>query len=569
MKNRTKNLLSGAVARNLANVKMFCILIVLCLGWLLPCYAAGPSPENQVFQWSVSGESAAWPDGSKARGTLYLWVPEACRKVRGLLVMATNVPEHRLVGDSVIRRACAENDLALVWSVPSFWRFGKVAALPGGEAMDIKKLPGGDALQVAFFQSLLDDLAKTSGYAEIATAAWLPVGESGHLLMVCGMVNQKPERCIASICVKNPHPPENKTVPMLWTLGTAQEWGQTAKDPRENWKPATFNYQGWVDDRAKADWPLSILVEPGSGHFYCTDAMTKYFALYINSACRARLADDGGPALKPVSLERGVLADLPLPGHESAPITPYANAAAGERARPWFFDEATARSAQAFAAVDWNAATAMPTVTALENCVVNPFSFNSVTEIMVTTDSEFAVSPSYLESIPGAFVGAGAPLTKPPIAPVAEWLCGPFAPLGGGRFRIALDRTWKTGAASYLAVQHPAAAGVRFGIQPAAVKLLPNNEGAVQTLTFDPIPEVKAGTESIKLTASSDAGLPVDFFIVSGPATVRGDRLEFTTIPPRSRFPVEVTVAAWQWGRHRDPKIKTADIVRQTFRIVR
>jgi hypothetical protein len=158
---------------------------------------------------------------------------------------------------------------------------------------------------------------------------------------------------------------------------------------------------------------------------------------------------------------------------------------------------------------------------------------------------------------------------RPAVAPVAEWLCGPFAPLGDGRFRIALDRTWQTGAASYLAVCHPAGAGVRAGVQPAAVKLLPNTVGAAQTITFDPIPDVKAGTDSIELSASSDAGLPVDFFVVSGPAIVRSDRLEFTNIPPRGRFPVEVTVAAWQWGSHRDPKVRTAEIVRRTFRIVR
>jgi hypothetical protein len=462
-----------------------------------------------------------------------------------------------------------ENDLALVWSVPTFWRFGKVADRPGGETVDVKKLPGSDALQVAFLQGMLGRLAEVSGYTEISNAPWLPVGESGHLLMVCGMVNEKPERCIAAICVKNPHQPENKTVPMLWTLGTAQEWGQTAKDPRESWKTGTFNYQGWVGDRLKADWPLSIVVEPGSGHFYCTEAMMEYFALYINAACRARLSEDGGPTLKPVSLERGVLADLPLPGREKAPVTPYAEAAPAERARPWFFDEATARAAQEFAAVDWNAATAMPMITAVENCKVTPFSFNSVTEIVVTTDSEFAMGSCFLPVVSESFVGGGAPLAMPSVAPAVEWICGPFAPLGGGRFRVALDRTWKTGAASYLAVWQPAGDGVRFGVQPAAVKLMPNNEGAVQTIYFDPIPDVRAGTASIKLAAASDAGLPVDFFVVSGPATVKDGSLGFTPIPPRTRFPVEVTVAAWQWGRHREPKVKTVDIVRQTFHLVR
>jgi hypothetical protein len=297
--------------------------------------------------------------------------------------------------------------------------------------------------------------------------------------------------------------------------------------------------------------------------------MTKYFALYINSACRARLSEDGSARLKPVALERGVLADLPLPGREIAPVTPYADAAPADRARPWFFDEATARAAQAFAAVDWNAATAMPMINAVGNCVVTPFSFNSVTEIVVTTDSEFAVGSGFLPALPAAFVGGGGELVVPSVAPAVEWICGPIAPLGGGRFRIALDRTWKTGAACYLVVWHPATDGVRFGVQPAAVKLVPNTEGAVQTIDFKPIPDVMVGTASIPLTATSDAGLSVSFYVVSGPALVKGEKLEFTPIPPRARFPVEVTVAAWQWGRHRDPKIKTADVERQTFHLAR
>lgn len=517
--------------------------------------AAEPSPENQVFQFSASGVNDTWPDGPASNGTLYLWIPENCRKLSGLVIMATNVPEHRLAGHAAIRRVCAERNLGLIWSVPTFWNFAK-------------HTKGHDNLQIAFFQKLLDQLAATSGYAEIATAPWLPIGESGHLLMVCGMVNQKPERCIAAICVKNPHQPENKTVPMLWTLGTAQEWGQTTKDPRENWKVGSFNYHGWVNDRMKAEWPLSIVVEPGSGHFYCTDAMVDYFALYINSACRARLSNDGEGNLKPVSLQDGVLAHLPLPGRNDISIQAHAAVAPMDRARPWFFDESTARAAQVFSDKDWSARSAMPMIAAVSNCVVDPFSFNSVTTLDVATDGEFAVNPFLLDRVPAAFQGAGAKLARPASEPVAEWVCGPYAPMGGGRFRIALDRTWKTGAASYMAVRQDAEPGIRFGVQPVMVRLFENIEGAKQTIRFDPISDVKSGTQSVTLHAASDAGLCVRFFVVSGPAIVRGNQLEFTRIPPRSKFPIEVTVAAWQWGRHSDPKIKTAPIVRRSFHLL-
>jgi hypothetical protein len=155
------------------HVWIFIVLIAL----RCPLRAAGPSPENQVFQFSASGVNDTWPDGPESKGTLYLWIPETCTKLRGVVIMATNVPEHRLVGHAAIRRACAEQDLGLIWSVPTFWNFAKPAK-------------GREDLQVAFFQRLLDQLAITSGYSELARVPWLPIGESGHLLMVCGLVIQ-------------------------------------------------------------------------------------------------------------------------------------------------------------------------------------------------------------------------------------------------------------------------------------------------------------------------------------------------------------------------------------------
>ncbi len=58
------------------------------------------------------------------------------------------------------------------------------------------------------------------------------------------------------------------------------------------------------------------------------------------------------------------------------------------------------------------------------------------------------------------------------------------------------------------------------------------------------------------------------FYVIAGPAIIDGDKLVLTKIPPRTKYPVEVTVAAWQWGRSIEPKVKTAEIVKQTFRIL-
>ena len=41
-----------------------------------------------------------------------------------------------------------------------------------------------------------------------------------------------------------------------------------------------------------------------------------------------------------------------------------------------------------------------------------------------------------------------------------------------------------------------------------------------------------------------------------------GNRLILTAIPPKTTYPVKVTVIAWQYGKNSDPKIKTAEPVK-------
>lgn len=548
------------------------LLLRICAGLLLsagPLTAAAPlrSPENQVFQWAHTATSAPWPDGSTRTATLYLWVPETCTRVRGLVILATNVPEHLLAGHAAIRRACRENDLALVWAVPTFWRFGKVAPVPGGTPVAVKSLPGSDARQVAFLEQLLQGLADRSGYAEIARAPWLPVGESGHLLMVCALVDERPERCLAAICVKNPHPPRNRTVPMLWTLGTGQEWGQAKVDLRTHWLD-TGDYAGWMTDRARDDWPLSLVVEPGTGHFYCSDAMADYFGGYIAAAARARLPETEGAPLRPVQLDAGVLAPLPLPGVAATPVRAHPAVPPAERAHPWFFDAGLAREAQRLTAADWQAAPQCVGFVAGRGVTLDPFSLNSVSRATIEGDGDFELRGVLLDRIPAGFVGAGEPLARAGGEPVVEWICGPVAPRPEGGFRIALDRTWKTGAACYLIARHEGDARTRRSVQPLHVTLVENQAGAENLITFAPPADQPAGTRSIPLQARASSGLPVEFFVVSGPAIVRDGQLEFTPLPPRARWPVEIVVAAWQWGRATAPRVRTAPLVHRTLRLL-
>jgi hypothetical protein len=95
----------------------------------------------------------------------------------------------------------------------------------------------------------------------------------------------------------------------------------------------------------------------------------------------------------------------------------------------------------------------------------------------------------------------------------------------------------------------------------------PNKEGKAQQISFDSIPDIKYSQKSIDLHAISDSGMPIYFYVQEGPAEIKGSKLVLIKIPPRSRFPVKVTVVAWQYGRCIEPKFQTASPIVRTFYI--
>ena len=95
-----------------------------------------------------------------------------------------------------------------------------------------------------------------------------------------------------------------------------------------------------------------------------------------------------------------------------------------------------------------------------------------------------------------------------------------------------------------------------------------NKEGKDQSISFDAIRNQMVGAAPITLKAKSNAGdedIVVRFCAIEGPITIDGNTVSFTEIPPRAKFPIQVTIAAYQWGRTVEPKVKSAETVYQTF----
>ena len=91
------------------------------------------------------------------------------------------------------------------------------------------------------------------------------------------------------------------------------------------------------------EWPGSLLIEAGSGHFDCTETMAGIIGQYIFAASRARLPHDGNGPLRPVDLDSGYVVGLPVPRE---PLTVrYKDCPESARNLPWYFDEQLAEAA--------------------------------------------------------------------------------------------------------------------------------------------------------------------------------------------------------------------------------
>jgi hypothetical protein len=152
---------------------------------------------------------------------------------------------------------------------------------------------------------------------------------------------------------------------------------------------------------------------------------------------------------------------------------------------------------------------------------------------------------------------------------VIEKVAGPFKKTGPQTFVLNLQRGLEVNPKSYtltFVATHPGDQEYKAAVQQAQM-ILPakNTEGEEQTIFFPTIPNQKAGGKKLQLKATSSANVPVSYYVLEGPAEVEEDQLAVTKIPPKAKFPVKVTVVAWQYGLNGMRKLKTAEPVIRTF----
>lgn len=529
----------------------------------LAAVAASASDAEAVWQWSV-------PAGE---GRAYLWIPPNCARVRGVVLAQHNMIEHGLLEHPRLRGALAELGLAEVFVAPSLdavYRFDRGA--------------------VERFAALLKALADESGYEELANAPVAPLGHSAHASFPWNFAAAQPDRTFAVLSVKG-------DAPLTGLTGSGRpnpDWGDRTLDgipglmvmgEYEWWEARLAPLLAYRAAHPRA--PLAFLADAGHGHFDATDSLADFIALFLRKAAEARLPAEAGGALKPVEASRGWLADRwrgdAPPRAVAAPHDVYG----GDKAEAfWCFDEEMARATEARYAT--SRAKKAQQLGFVQGASFVPISNSHAgTELAFVPASDglsFSVRADFIVPLP-PFPPVATKDKRPPklvVEPRAaaegthsagpvlvSVVTGPAEETAPGRFRVSLNRLYSANDRRthevWLLALSPGDAAFKPAVRQALLRLPSLDEGREQTIRFCAGRELRAGSDPLRLDATSDSGLPVSFFVREGPAVVRDGRLCITPLPPRSRFPVKITVVAWQLGRGFEPKIRQARPVERTF----
>jgi hypothetical protein len=528
-----------------------------CAVLLLLCSAL----RAEVYQYAAPVRTV---DGKDA--TAFLWVPPEADRLRGALVGGQILMEQPFACDPQIRKACAEEKLAIVFFSP-----------PIDAVFDYRNRNSGGLLEKA-----LDDLAELSGYRELAKAPLFPFGHSVSSLFATRVVYWSPGRCFGALPFKGGLPSSddpNATlagVPILVIKGQFEEFGPGPSGVLRDFEDREAAWKGMREIiaglREKDERHLiAYLVEPGASHFAWSERTAPYAARFIRMCARQRIPDWPADAAGPV---RCNAVDPATGARTSAAVGQEALAATageftGDRKRNfWHFDAELAKRADTLH--EGLAGKRPQFVTFADAGTGRP--------VFVGHDLRLKLSPTWVG--PDTFKVAGVFLDKAPDKyPQVEGQVGHAA--GAVTFRLFAGTAVQTAADTFRVAPdgrgriraevlafHPGDATYRYAEQQGRVtvpdKLM---SGRGQKITFPPVETMQAGGAGVKLAATSDAGLPVRYYVESGPAVVEGDMLKPAEIPARAKWPMRISVVAYQYGSAIEPLVQSAESARQVIRL--
>ncbi|QDA62622.1 hypothetical protein FHG12_16820 [Hymenobacter jejuensis] len=532
---------------------------------------------GQVWQWSVPVQEVVSPE-TNDHPRAFLWIPPQCKQVRAVVVGQHNMLEEGVLEHPEFRAELARLGIAEVWVTPGI-----------NVVFDFQHGAGEQ------FEGMMQALAAASGYQELAEAPVVPIGHSALASYPWNFAAWNPGRTLAIISLKGDAPLTNLTgsgrpnpdwgsrtidgVPALMVIGE-YEWMEARMAPALTYRtqhPAA---------------PISLLVDAGHGHFDFSDPLIEYLNLFLRKAVAQRLpirTTIGKPGLlTPIDPTQGWLGDRWRP--DAPPQAPAAAFAAYTGKVPeafWYFDqEMAAATEQHYARMRGKQPQLLGFVQDGKSLPQTETHQQINLRFTPLADGmSFRVSSVFLDSVPAGspnpprwtHLPVGAPLTHAPGPVAVSRITGPVVQTGPDTwaiqfYRMGLDNPRRSNDI-WLLASHPGDARFKSAVQQANLRFpLQNKEGAAQHITFPPLANVKAKRlkhSTVPLAATSDANVPVHYYVQEGPVELKGNSLIFSEVPPRAKFPVKVTVVAWQYGRGHEPKLQTATPVLQTFYITK
>lgn len=147
----------------------------------------------QVWQWSVEIDSAI-SNEMAAPARAFLWIPENCKQVRGVIVGQHNMLEEGIFEHPAFRKTMTDLGFAEIWISPNL-----------SVVFDLDKKDEDN------FNTMLKKLASVSGYTELELAPIVPIGHSALASYPWNFAAGNPERTLAILSIHGDAPFTNLT----------------------------------------------------------------------------------------------------------------------------------------------------------------------------------------------------------------------------------------------------------------------------------------------------------------------------------------------------------------------
>lgn len=530
------------------------LVVLLSLFMQVAKVAAAP------WQWSVEIKELI-SEETNAHPSAYLWIPENCKQVRAVIIGQHNMTEETIFEHLEFRKNMGKLGIAEIWITPGI-----------DQRWDVTK----GTQQI--FETMMKNLSEISGYTELEFAPVIPIGHSAMATYPWNFAAWNPERTLAVLSIHGDSPRTHLTgygranldwgtrtiegIPSLMVMGEDEWW--------EDRLITSFDYR-----REYPNAPLSFFADAGHGHFDISDELIDYLSLFLKKTVEYRLPEhsslDAPIQLIPVEAKNGWLADRwrknEKPTAEAASYDKYK----GDKNHAfWYFDKEMADATEKYYANE-------------RGKTEQYIGFEQKGKLITfNPKSHVRMSPSFQPEADGVTFHLKAVYTdtlrneyskEHSTHPIRmSRICGPVEVVNDTTFtvrfyRMGLDNPKRTGGICLMASvkqDHK----YRSAVQQVEIRIpYRNKEGISQRIIFPKLSDVKASVKKISLNGTADSGLPVYYYVKEGPAEIKGDKLVLTKIPPRAKFPVKVTVVAWQYGRSGEPKVQTAEAVEQSFYI--